>query len=122
MIINILVGAVLGILSGFGIGGGSIFILYLTMILQVEQLTAQGINLAYFICSGTPALYSHLKAGRVDKKAMIWCSLSGIFSSILAGYFANMIDTDFLRRIFGLLIAFIGIKLLFSKESKSEKQ
>ena len=41
----VVIGAATGILSGFGIGGGSLLILWLTMVQQLPQYTAAGINL-----------------------------------------------------------------------------
>lgn len=48
-ILEFLVGLVTGIISGFGIGGGSLLILYLTAVAGVNQYTAGGVNLLYFI-------------------------------------------------------------------------
>ena len=47
--ILILIGLISGIISGMGIGGGTILIPALTIILSMEQNTAQAINLIYFI-------------------------------------------------------------------------
>ena len=45
MIVAFVVGLVTGILSGFGVGGGSLLMLYLTMFAGVQQYAAGGINL-----------------------------------------------------------------------------
>lgn len=115
MIINVIIGCILGIISGFGIGGGSIFIIYLTMILKTEQLVAQGINLAYFICCATPAVILHMKNRLVNTKAMIYCSIFGIITSVISSTIANNINIDILQRIFGIFLLYVGTKLVFSK-------
>ncbi len=114
--INFILGVLFGILSGFGIGGGSIFILYLTMVLGVSQIVSQGINLTYFVFSASPALFFHLKNKLVDKKAMVHCTISGIFSTIAFGFLANNIDTSILRKILGVILIIIGSKLVFTKK------
>ena len=40
-----LAGAVTGILSGFGVGGGTLLLIYMTSFAGVAQHLAQGINL-----------------------------------------------------------------------------
>lgn len=112
---NTIIGGILGVLSGFGIGGGTLFIIYLTFFLGLEQITAQGLNLAYFIASGTPAVALHLKNKLIEKKVVAKCLITGIPACILTGILANSIDVSILRRIFGGLLIYIGIKLVFSK-------
>ncbi|MFI3115980.1 MAG: TSUP family transporter [Clostridia bacterium] len=113
--INALIGAVLGIISGFGIGGGTFLIIYLTAFLSKEQIIAQGVNLIYFISCAIPAVYFHVKNRLIDKKAMIFCTISGIVTSILSSILANSINIDILQRIFGAFLIYVGAKLVFAK-------
>lgn len=50
-----------GILASMGLGGGMILILYMTLIAGMEQLTAQGVNLLFFIPIAAAALIIHTK-------------------------------------------------------------
>ncbi len=115
------VGLLTGIISGFGIGGGSLLILYLTAVVGVDQYTAGGINLLYFLCCAPTALISHIRHRRVEWKAVVWCSLAGAITSAVAAYFAAGIDTDWLRRLFGVVLLYIGVRELFAKSPKKEK-
>ena len=45
--ISLLAGAVTGVLSGFGIGGGTLLLIYMTAFAGVPQNLAQGVNLLY---------------------------------------------------------------------------
>lgn len=119
--IDLLIGAVTGVLSGFGIGGGTLLILWLTLFGGMNQLQAGGVNLAYFICSGTPALFSHIKNKLVEKNAFLFCTLAGVPACILASIAAANIDVSWLRRGFGVLLLFIGFKELFSKQKKKDQ-
>ena len=65
-VIAVAAGLLTGILSGFGIGGGSLLLLYLTLFAGVDQYQAGGINLLYFIACAPAALYSHIKNGLVQ--------------------------------------------------------
>ena len=75
---ELMVGLLTGILSGFGVGGGSLLMLYLTMFAGVQQYAAGGINLLYFIACAPAALWSHVKNGLVERPAVLWCTLAGL--------------------------------------------
>ena len=49
MILSYIAAFLTGILAAMGVGGGMILIVYLTFFVGVPQLSAQGINLIYFI-------------------------------------------------------------------------
>lgn len=109
-VIAVVVGLLTGIISGFGIGGGSLLILYLTAFAGADQYTASGVNLLYFLACAPAALISHVRHKRVEGHAVWWCTLGGILTSCGAAFLAGMIHTDLLRRLFGVLLLYIGIK------------
>ncbi len=115
------VGLATGIISGFGVGGGSLLILYLTAVAGIDQYTAGGINLLYFLCCAPAALISHIRHRRVEWQAVLWCSLAGAITSAVAAYFAAGINTDWLRRLFGVVLLYIGIRELFAKKETTER-
>ena len=61
MILEILTGFLSGIISGMGIGGGTILIPALSLFLNINQHTAQGVNLLFFIPTAIVALFIHKK-------------------------------------------------------------
>ncbi len=115
----IAVGLATGIISGFGIGGGSLLIVYLTAFAAVDQYTAGGINLLYFLCCAPVALVSHIKNRRVEWKAVLWCTLTGVVTCALSAFLSGVIHTDLLRRLFGVLLLYIGIRELRVKPQKN---
>ena len=119
MLLPIFAGLATGILSGFGIGGGSLLMLYLTLIAGMPQQTA-GANLLYFITCAPAALISHFKNKLVCFRALLWCTLAGIPTSIAASMLAAATDLSLLRRLFGILLLYIGIRELRAKPSKAE--
>ncbi len=115
-IFAVLIGLLTGILSGFGIGGGSLLMLWLTCVMEVSQRQAAGMNLLYFLACAPPALYSHLKNHLVDKKAACFCITAGIPLSIVGCYLAAHLDLSLIRRGFGILLLWIGFRELFTKQ------
>lgn len=117
--LSFFVGACTGILSGFGIGGGTLLILWLTLFSGMNQLQAGGINLVYFACAAVPALYGHVKNKLIVQKAVLFCALAGIPFCILAALLAASIDVSLLRRGFGCLLLFIGLKEVFGRKKEA---
>lgn len=118
---DILIGIATGIISGFGIGGGSLLVLYLTAISHLPQQTAGGINLLYFIGCAPTALIGHAKNHFIEWRAVLWCSLAGIASAVAISFAAEGIDPNWLRRLFGILLLYVGVKELRHGKSKNNK-
>ena len=112
-LIPLLAGAATGILSGFGIGGGSLLLIYMTSFAGVPQNLAQGINLLYFLPTAGAALPAHFKNGYVEKAALAPAILAGLAGTALAAWAATSIDTQLLRRCFGAFLLVIGLRELF---------
>ena len=81
--LNIIIGAVSGIVSGMGMGGGTILILCLTLFLGKEQHIAQGANLIFFIPTSIVSMISNIKHKLVKWKVGITVSLCGIMGAII---------------------------------------
>lgn len=111
-----LAGLLTGILSGFGIGGGTLLILWLTLVEGMDQLRAGGVNLLYFVCCALPALFGHAKNGLIEKKAALWCAAAGVPACIAAAMLASRLDVTLLRRAFGVFLLIIGFRELFAKK------
>ena len=114
-IIAALAGAATGVLSGFGVGGGSLLLIYMTSFAGVPQTRAQGVNLLYFLPAAATALPAHLKNGYVEKKALLPAIAAGLVCSALAAWAATALDVEVLRKCFGGFLILIGLRELFQK-------
>lgn len=118
---HFLVGVLTGILSGFGVGGGSLLLIYLTAFAGIAQQKAQGINLLYFLPAALAALPSHVKNNFVDKETVIPAVIAGLVCSALAASLSNSLDMSVLRKLFGVFLLFIGLSELFHKNPAPKK-
>ena len=126
-VIHILAGAVTGVLTGFGIGGGTLLILYMITFTQFSQTTAQGINLIYFLPTAGASLYGHIKNKLIDMRAFWFAGCTGFAMTIASSNVAGRLDVNIVKRFFGAFLIVIGLMELFRKskkvgtEEKSEK-
>lgn len=108
MITIILSGLLSGIISGMGIGGGTILIPALTMLIGVNQHIAQGVNLLYFLPTAAVALFVHKKNNALALKLAIPIVLFGIGGAALGAFVALKLEASLLRRLFGIFLFFMG--------------
>ena len=114
-LIAALAGAVTGVLSGFGVGGGSLLLIYMTSFAGVPQTLAQGVNLLYFLPTAATALPAHFKNGYVEKRALLPAIAAGLVCSALTAWAATALDVELLRKCFGGFLIAIGLRELFKK-------
>ena len=114
-VLSVLVGLVCGVLSGYGIGGGSLLLLYMTNLGGLEQAAAQGVNLLYFLPTSAAALISHVKNKLIDKKLVLGLVLPGTVTAALAAFCAVSVDPTLLRRLFGIFCVIVGVKMFLKK-------
>lgn len=111
-LIAALAGAVTGILSGFGIGGGTLLLLYMTAFLDLDQHLAQGINLLYFLPTAATALPAHIQNGFIRRKTAFPAIAAGLAGTALSAWAATCLDVSLLRRGFGIYLIYIALRLL----------
>ena len=116
--VNALAGALTGILSGFGVGGGTLLVLYMQNFTEIAQHAAQGINLAYFIPTASASLVGHCRRGFVDRRAFIYTAVSGTVVTALTAWLSGSISPGLARRFFGVFLIFVGIHELNAKKNK----
>jgi len=124
--IETLIGLISGIVSGTGMGGGTILIFLLTFLLGVEQHIAQATNLIFFIPTSIIAIIVNIKNKNIDVKLAILISIFGIFGAILGANISIHTDVNILKKIFGAFLTVIAIHEIYSiikqyKKSPKEK-
>lgn len=117
----LVIGLLTGILSGFGIGGGTILMIYLTAFAAFPQKIAQGINLLYFIPTAAAALILHSKHHQLKWNAVLPAALCGCATAAAFSFLAMGMNLTLLRRLFGVFLLFTGISELKKKPKSSDQ-
>lgn len=111
-------GTATGILSGFGVGGGTLLLVYLTAFAGVEQRLAQGINLLYFLPAALLSLPAHWKNGYVEKSALLPAVGAGLLCAALGAWAATTMDVGLLRKCFGGFLVAVGLWELLGRRGE----
>lgn len=119
-VLPLLIGFGTGILSAWGVGGGTLLLLCMTLFLDVDQSTAQGINLFYFLPTAGMGLIWHRKNGLLEKNILRQAIPLGTLAAIAAAWIATSVDTAFFRKPFGIYLLITGIITLFQKKQDNK--
>ena len=112
-LLPLLCGLGTGILSAWGVGGGTLLLLLMTLFLGVDQRTAQGINLLFFLPTAASALYCHFKNGYLDKPTLKAAIPVAVATALIGAWIATGLDVNTLKKPFGIYLLFSGISLLW---------
>lgn len=117
----LLVGTVLGFLSGLGIGGGSLLIIWLSLVLGMDQPSARGINLLFFIPSALVACLFRLKQGQIHLKKILPAIASGCLAAGICSWLSGYLNLELLKKLFGGLLIVTGLReLCYRPKEKRE--
>lgn len=108
-----------GIFASLGVGGGMILILYLTVFGGFDQLSAQGINLIYFIPIALLAVILHSRNGLIRWKSILPALIVGTVFAAAGAFAAGYIGSPWLKKLFAVFILAVGVKELFYKPDKT---
>lgn len=117
IILYAIIGFVAGILGGlFGIAGGIVIVPALLFLKGFSQLKAQGTSLAVLLPPiGLLAFLEYYKKGNVDILAAIVICLTLFIGAKYGAQMANSLPIDLLRRLFGVFVILVGVKLILGK-------
>ena len=106
--------AVTGALSSWGVGGGTLLLVVMTLFLGVGHREAQAINLLFFLPTAGISLYFHRKNGFLEKTAWKQAALPGTAAALAGALVSMAVDVSLLRKPFGIFLIYSGISMLLS--------
>ena len=116
MWLTLLAAFAVAVLSGLGVGSAGLFVVFLTTVEHLPQLTAQGLNLAFFLFSSGAALTVHMLRTPLLYGCILILLIGGIPGSLLGAAVAHAIAEELLRRLFGFLLIASGALGLFKRK------
>ena len=111
-----------GFLSALGLGGGGVLVLYLTLVLGLDQAKVGGINLLFFLPAALVAVCIHLRQGRIDWRTALRCLPFGVAAALLGSWLAAFLDSAWLSKGFAVLILVMGVRELMGKKREEDEE
>lgn len=113
IILNISAAFICAVLAGMGVGSAGLFVLYLTLVVGIPQIEAQGLNLVFFICASLFSVIYRFIQHDLTVKRLIILSSGGAAGSVAGSLFAGIMPGQTLRTIFGAAMVILGAVTLF---------
>ena len=115
-IIPLLVGCGTGILSSWGVGGGTLLLLIMTLVLDVPAGDAMAVNLLYFLPTAGMGLLQHKKNGLLERDVLRTAAPWGAAAAVAAALAATAVDVKLLRRPFGVYLLLAAVSTVKRKK------
>ncbi len=119
-ILPFLCGLGASMISAWGVGGGTLLLLVMTLFLGVDHRTAQGINLLFFLPTAASALFCHARNDCLDKPCLKNAVPFAVAAALIGAWISNCVDVNVLRKPFGVYLLLSAVSLLWpAKKEKS---
>ena len=115
-IITLLVGTALGFLTGLGVGGGSLLMVWLTAVLGMDALTARSINLLFYLPGAAIAIQFRKRQGKIQWRNVLPPALAGCLAAAVCSRLSTAVDNSWLQKVFGVILIAAGLRELLWKE------
>ena len=107
------VAIVLGFLAGLGVGGGSLLMLWLTTVVNMDYAVARTVNLLFFLPTALIATLFHKKQGSLQYRQILPAIISACIAAAIFSYIGKHVDTTLLKKLFGGVLILTGLRELF---------
>ncbi len=117
ILILLCVGLLAGMLSGLvGIGGGIVIVPALVYFLGYSQHQAQGTVLFMFLMPiGILGVYNYYQEGHIEWKTALIMASTFVVGSYFGSKISISIDQTTLKKVFGVIILLLSLKMIFGK-------
>ena len=114
IISNVIASFAIALLSGMGVGSAGLLVVWLTATTSVSQLTAQGLNLYFFLFSAGASLTVHMQKRKIFWSAVLLMIFVGSVGTLAGSLLCTRLSANLLRRAFGGMLVLCGIASLYS--------
>lgn len=108
-------------LMGLGIGGGGLYIVYLTLYRGIDSSLARGTNLLFFVMTTVASLAVHLKKRKIFLLQLAVVVFFGSLGSFIFAKFGNIIDPEIPKKVLGSVLILMGGLSIWSVFKRAKK-
>ena len=111
----------IAVLSGMGVGSGGLLVVFLTLVADVSQIRAQGMNLLFFLFASGAAMLVHIQKRRLSLSVILLVAAAGLLGTLPGTYAALILPEVLVRRLFGGMLLLSGTVSLLRRGKSTEK-
>ncbi len=119
--LEFIAGIISGILSGIGIGGGTVLILLLSAFLGIEQHTSQATNLVFFVPASLASIFLNFKEKLINWRLGISIASFGIIGAIIGAKISTKMNVQVLKKYFGIFLIIVAIYEIYTLLKNKKK-
>jgi uncharacterized membrane protein YfcA len=113
VVLGIALGLLAGMLAGlFGVGGGILFVPTLSIVLGLDQLTAQATSLLAMLPVVAVGTWRQRAYGNVRLRPALVLGIGGVAGVVVGGFLATSLSDEALERLFALLLLAVAVQLI----------
>lgn len=120
-LIDMLAALVTAALAGTGVGGGGLFVIYLTALGLYSQTDSQALNLVFFVSAAVAALPFHMRRRKIPLRRVLPMVLLGCVGTLLGGMLRQKLPENALRVVFGVMLIATGCLTMARKKGKNHQ-
>ena len=113
------ISTILGFLAGLGVGGGSLLMLWLTLMLDIPYDQAKFINLLFFLPAANISSIFRKTQGKLPLHKLWPGILTGCAAALGCCILSEYLDVTLLKKLFGGLLIFTGLREIFYRRRKA---
>ena len=107
-----------GVLSSWGVGGGTLLLVVMTLFLGVGHREAQAVNLLFFLPTAAAGLFFHKEKGFLDRESFKEAAVPGVIASLAGAAASVATDVSLLRKHFGVFLLDSVLSMLLGARKK----
>ena len=120
--LELFAGIISGIVSGTGMGGGTILILILSAFMGIDQHLAQGTNLLFFVPTALSSILVSNKEKLINWRIGIIVAIFGVIGAVLGAKISIQTDAKVLKKYFGIFLLILAMYEIYTiVKNKEEK-
>ena len=111
----LILSTLLGFLAGLGVGGGSLLIIWVSLVLNMPHDQARILNLLFFLPAALITTAFRWKQGTLNFSKILPGIVVGCVAAFLFSLLSSKLDIHLLKKLFGFVLLAAGIKELLYK-------
>ena len=113
--VDFAIGTALGFLAGLGVGGGSLLILWLTLVRSMDSLQSRGVNLLFFLPCALITCFFRVRQGALPFMKLLPGILSGCLCAAVCSLIGARLEISILKKLFSGLLLITGVREILYK-------